>query len=133
MIYVFDEIGHCENPSVEFSFNGKYITVRIMAAIISNLDTHEYVFGTYFRGAYSYIGEACKDTSVPVPVENKSCAMAKLLKSAISYFESIKYAEVQAIKNSRWNGSDKEIQDTYDKEINFLRKKLSEYLQLNIF
>jgi hypothetical protein len=131
LTYIFDEMGLCENPSVEYSFHGKYVAVKIVTAAI-DADNEQYVFGTYFRGTYSYVGEACKNTNMPVAVAAKNQALARLLKSGIDYFESIKFAEVQAIQSSKW-GSNKKLQESYDKEITALREKLSEYLQLNIF
>jgi O-phosphoseryl-tRNA(Cys) synthetase len=127
--YLFNEAGHCENPALEFSFSGKYIAVKITSAAVEA----GYVFGTYFRGVYSYAAELCKNTATPVPAANKKQQLAKLLQAGISFFEGIKASEISAIVDSRWHGSSEEMQSTYDKEIGEIRKKLSDCLQLSIF
>lgn len=133
----FDNDGYCKNPNIEFSFNGKYITARIVSAIINFEAQVGYVFGTYFRGACSYVNEPCKNSNTPVAIttkEDKNREIALRLKSGIDYFEGIKLAEVQSIEKSKWAGNNEtKIQDTYDKEISTLKTKMSECLQLNIF
>jgi hypothetical protein len=112
--YTFDKMGYCENPSVEFSFSGKYIAARITMATVCSGTQAGHVFGSYFRGVRSYIGQSCKNTDMLIPVAEKNHAIAMLLREGIKFFEGIKAEEICAIQAGKWK--DREAESIYNKE-----------------
>jgi hypothetical protein len=129
--YIFDKMGYCENPSVEFSFSGKYIAVRITTATVGQGTQAGHVFGSYFRGVRSYTGQPCKNTDTLIPVAEKNRTIAMLLEEGLKFLESIKSAEICALQAGKWK--DKEVESIYNKEIAAIQEKLSSYLQLSVF
>jgi hypothetical protein len=112
---------------MEFSQQGKYITVQITSADTPN----GVVFGYNFRGVRAYECVACGQNRGTVMLGNKKRELKKIIDRAVAFFEGIKYDEAKVIQNNRFDEEKSRL--LYEREIATLRAKGESLFQLELF